>query len=120
MKASGLRHIRTVATAGTHILRALLICLLAACAPTVGDECQTNVDCGTELTCDASQPDGYCTLQGCNTNECPDEGVCIRFPDDSSYCMKRCDSSGDCRDDYICVKNYGDAPFCNAAEYTAQ
>jgi len=93
---------------------------LAGCAPTVGDACQTNVDCGTDLTCDTSQPEGYCTQRDCETNGCPDEGVCIRFPDDSRYCMKRCDSGSDCRDDYQCVKNYGDAPFCNASEYTSR
>ena len=102
-----------------HLLITAVIFAVTSCAPTVGDACQTNVDCGTDLTCDTSQPEGYCTLKGCEPNECPDEGVCIRFPDDSSFCMQRCESGGDCRDGYVCVNNYGDAPFCNSSGYTA-
>lgn len=68
--------------------------------------------------CDTSQPGGYCTVTPCETNSCPEEAVCIEFPDRSHYCMFRCESGSDCRGDYQCVTNYGDRPFCSAGSYT--
>ena len=87
------------------------------CAPQVGDECATNADCGSGLICDSSQPGGYCTASPCTPNSCPEESVCIEFPDKSKYCMLRCDGGSDCRDDYTCETNYGDLPFCSASPY---
>lgn len=94
-----------------------LAVLIFGCAPAVGDTCEVNTDCGRELVCDTSQPEGYCTRSPCEPGTCPSEGVCIAFDDGSHFCMKRCEKSDDCRDGYVCVDNFGDAPFCNSAPY---
>ena len=101
----------------------LLVCSVSACAPEIGDECATALDCsasGTRL-CDLTQPRGYCTLEGCEADTCPDEAVCVQFgrridgkPVDRvsrTFCMFACESSGDCRtgDRYTCfsAKDFG-------------
>lgn len=86
---------------------------LGACAPIVGDACETQSDCGRSLFCERSMPDGYCTLKNCEDEGCPDEGVCIRFSADVSWCMAPCSGNGDCRDGYTCVKDFGTHAFCN-------
>ncbi len=96
----------------------VLTLALAACTAKVGDDCASNTDCGRTLVCDLAQPEGYCTLLGCRTNECPDEGVCVHFADGTAACMFRCKDDSDCRDGYTCVSNFGDAPFCNGTSYT--
>jgi len=61
----------------------MLVALLAAgCGKEIGDECIVSSDCDPEFgmrTCDTSLPGGYCTIQGCDFNTCPDESACIRF-----------------------------------------
>jgi hypothetical protein len=105
--------------ANNSLVLVFVIALLGGCAAKVGDACETSTDCGTQLSCETSQTDGYCTITPCEVNGCPDEAVCIVFPDDSTFCMARCDAAADCRDGYVCVDNFGDAPFCNNAPYTA-
>jgi hypothetical protein len=93
-----------------------LVALLSACSPEIGDDCSTALDCsasGTRL-CDMTQRGGYCTLEGCEENTCPEEAVCVqfgrRFEGKSleriarTFCMYKCDSAGDCRTDenYSC------------------
>jgi hypothetical protein len=97
-------------------LAALVATLLAACSPEIGDSCGTALDCsasGTRL-CDMTQRGGYCTLDGCEENTCPEEAVCVqfgrRFEGQSverlarPFCMYKCDSRSDCRTDdgYSC------------------
>jgi hypothetical protein len=55
--------------------------LIGGCTRNVGDSCKTNVECQADGTrfCDTSAPEGYCTVDGCDVNTCPDEAVCIRF-----------------------------------------
>jgi hypothetical protein len=55
--------------------------VVSGCGHNVGDSCKTNVDCKSDGTrfCDTSAPDGYCTVDGCDVETCPDEAVCIRF-----------------------------------------
>ena len=63
-------------------LLALAVVLVGSgCAAEIGDSCSTNIDCSTsgDRICDTAQPDGYCTIEGCSANSCPEEGVCIRF-----------------------------------------
>lgn len=98
------------------LLTAALALALTACASQVGDACEQNTDCGTDLSCDLSQPEGYCTAGPCRPNECPDEAACIEFSDSSSFCMLRCDDKSDCRDGYECVTTFGDVAFCNATQ----
>jgi len=110
--------IRSISELGVPVVVLLGGLFFFGCAAEVGDECSTNTDCGTELFCDSSMAGGYCTRSPCETNQCPEEAVCIRFDDNSTYCMKRCDSDGDCRGGYVCVREFGDAPFCNQVQYT--
>jgi hypothetical protein len=54
----------------------------AGCGKEIGDKCTAAVDCdptGSERQCDLSSKDGYCTIQGCDFNTCPEEAVCVRF-----------------------------------------
>ena len=64
-------------------LRALVMlsALSLGCAPGIGDECETSVDCsqGGERLCDITQPGGYCTIFNCEPGDCPDDSVCIVF-----------------------------------------
>jgi hypothetical protein len=92
--------------------------LIPACAPLVGDSCEDSSDCGRTMYCERSLPDGYCTLQNCDTRNCPEEGVCIRFNEDLSWCMQPCDGNGDCRDGYRCITDFGVHPFCGDARGT--
>ncbi len=91
---------------------ALLIPVLVACAPEIGDGCETSVDCSVngERICDRTQPGGYCTIQGCEPDTCPDGASCVEFrgmPDRTSvtFCMDGCGNDGDCRTDYVCVND---------------
>lgn len=59
----------------------LVVWLCGGCASQIGDSCRDNVDCSPvgERICDTAQPDGYCTVQGCNATSCPDEARCVAF-----------------------------------------
>jgi hypothetical protein len=102
--------------------RTLLPCtcallLLWGCAPEIGAACETALDCSSQASraCDRTQPDGYCTIAGCERGTCPEEAVCVKFHPSqgssdgeeeaaqqerlsSTFCMAKCDSDGDCRD----------------------
>lgn len=102
----------------------LLVSMLGvACAPEIGDSCETALDCsasGTRL-CDRTQSGGYCTLDNCEQGTCPDEAVCVQFGRgrdgtaldrlSRSYCMYKCEERDDCRPDegYDCLtaKTFG-------------
>ena len=77
-----------VLLAGTAVLGA------SGCTRKVGDSCATNVDCSPlgDRFCDLASPNGYCTVEGCDSASCPDDAVCIRF-----FSLKlggsQCDSS---------------------------
>lgn len=65
-----------------RLILLLLVCVLVACGDKIGDSCDYNVDCSPmgDRICDTSQLEGYCTIQGCDRDSCPeDEAVCIRF-----------------------------------------
>lgn len=92
--------------------------LSQACAPSIGDTCETNVECDTGAgeTCDVSVPGGYCTVADCTPNACPDSSVCIRFDEVNAYCLKVCEADSDCRDGYACRKDQGDQGYCYVAK----
>jgi hypothetical protein len=98
-----------------------------SCAPQIGDECETSVDCsqGGERLCDITQPGGYCTIFNCEPGDCPDDSVCVVFGAEPSalpacnqgdglsrfarsFCMASCGSNSDCRSGYDCI-DVGDA-----------
>jgi hypothetical protein len=83
--------------------------LASACAPELGDGCVDALECAVDGTrvCDTTQPGGYCLIPGCRADECPDEGVCVRFGLDErarTFCLRHCNSDGDCRNGYDCVQ----------------
>jgi hypothetical protein len=55
--------------------------LVAACGDKVGDSCSFASDCASDGSriCDSSQPEGYCTVLGCDYNTCPEDSVCVRY-----------------------------------------
>lgn len=60
----------------------MLLCLaLFACTRNIGDGCVQNVDCSAagDRFCDIASPGGYCTVEGCDYNTCPDGAACVRF-----------------------------------------
>jgi hypothetical protein len=82
---------------------------VGACAPKLGDGCETATECSANLDrfCDLAQPGGYCTIANCEPGTCTDEGHCVRFkPDEprlsTNWCMAKCSNNGDCRDNYVC------------------
>lgn len=94
----------------------LAMVALAACGREIGDDCSTNVDCGSGRLCDLSQPGGYCTISPCRADSCPTEAVCVVFSVNDSYCMRSCATRDECREGYECVLDFQDVPgFCNAS-----
>jgi hypothetical protein len=104
-----------------------LVALAAAaggCKREIGDECTTAADCNPNGTrsCDASQPGGYCTIQGCDETSCPEEAACIRyFP--AQYLTKSCDPSANpngCAADEFCLDEGLCAPASQELRYCAK
>ena len=99
---SGLGRLGTLADA-------LVFVLMAGCASEIGDKCSISTTCSVngDRICDTALPGGYCTVQGCDPDSCPDGAVCVewRFSPSrttSTYCMERC--RGSCgRRGYECV-----------------
>ena len=58
-----------------------LLCVGTGCRSAIGDACATNVECSPngDRICDTSQLDGYCTVQGCSANSCPEDSICVAF-----------------------------------------
>ncbi|MBL6976264.1 MAG: hypothetical protein ISR64_11075 [Deltaproteobacteria bacterium] len=79
---------------------------LTACGRQIGDDCGSNVDCGSGRICDTSQPGGYCTVSPCRPDYCPSESICVEFTPDDTYCMRQCDANEECRKDYECVLGF--------------
>ena len=91
----------------------LAIVLLAAvgCGKQIGDSCIVSSDCDPngQRLCDPppTSKEGYCTIQGCDYNTCPEEAACIRFFT-GQFDNKTCDpttedtSTNDCSLDELC------------------
>lgn len=84
----------------------------SACNPAIGDGCGSSGDCSVngERVCDRSQPNGYCTIRGCDPDGCPGSSLCVEWrfePQRTSetWCMARCKEDQDCRvnSGYRCV-----------------
>jgi len=87
----------------------LLALVAAGCGKEIGDDCVVSSDCSTagDRICDISSPGGYCTIQGCDFNTCPDESVCVSFFTGSfanKPCVRETEDAGtdDCTFDEIC------------------
>ena len=92
------------------ILCALPLWWCVACSPGIGDECLTNLDCDAQSSqiCDLTVPAGYCTVDNCLPNNCPDQAVCVEFDSQNSYCMKACAGDEDCRPEHVCRRDKGE------------
>src|SRR5687767_11978326 len=70
-------------TRATLALLLLLLCCSLGCGKEFGDDCVISTDCspnGDRLcVVDQATKKGYCTVQGCDFNTCPEEAVCVRF-----------------------------------------
>jgi len=96
------------------VLAVLLPAVLGgACSHEIGDECKTSVDCDPNgaRSCDLSQPNGYCTIAGCDQGSCPSSSACIRtFPTQfltqvcDPSCVGSADCSAGCLADELCVE----------------
>jgi len=100
---------------------AVVLALLFAfgCGKQIGDACVVSSDCSPNGTrqCDISQREGYCTIQGCDFNTCPEEAACIRFFTgvfDNKPCMLNEDCSRDelCSLNDKCVPRSAEVRFC--------
>ncbi len=90
------------------MLRPLAIALLVlGCGQDIGDDCNSNAECGTGRFCDRASKDGYCTVSPCTVapNSCPENSICVEFEDAQTFCMYVCESKDDCRDGYDCVEH---------------
>jgi hypothetical protein len=60
---------------------AVALVVFAGCGKEIGDACVLSSDCDPNglRYCDSSQREGYCTIQGCDYNTCPEDSACIRF-----------------------------------------
>ena len=83
-----------------------------SCKGDIGDECVADAQCRAGQTCDLISAGGYCTLEDCRDDECPEGSTCVTFENADRYCMASCDSSDDCRDGYFCEDELGAEPFC--------
>jgi len=94
------------------ILGLIAITPLSACTSKVGDSCSSNQDCSPTgaLICDLSKPGGYCTVQGCNQRDCPDDGICVSFyPID--FLSTSCDPSREDNIDDLSISEDRCAPY---------
>lgn len=95
----------------TAITVALVVAasLAAGCGKEIGDECIDGNDCSNDgdRICDVSSEAGYCTIQGCDYNTCPEEAACIRFFS-GNFSNRPCDpltenaTTDDCSLDELC------------------
>jgi hypothetical protein len=79
--------------------------LATACGNKIGDSCGSSLDCAADnsRTCDLqSLPDGYCTIEGCDFDTCPDEAVCVRFFP-GAQTNRPCTGNADCGLDELCT-----------------
>ena len=97
--------------------RSVLIAVVAiagvgsvGCGKEIGDSCTLSQDCSPDgdRICDSFQPEGYCTIQGCDFDTCPGEAVCIKFFT-GSFTNRTCDhatedvTTDDCTLDELCA-----------------
>jgi hypothetical protein len=63
------------------LLAALAGSGLVGCGYQIGASCIVDTDCSADgsRTCDISEPDGYCTILGCDYDTCPSDSECVKF-----------------------------------------
>jgi hypothetical protein len=87
------------------VMRSLLIVALlgVGCGSEIGDSCVISSDCDPngQRYCDISSKEGYCTIQGCGFDTCPEESACIRFFT-GNFENRPCESTSQCTLDELC------------------
>ena len=100
---------RTSSRAALLLLSLALGSLELGCGKEIGDACAIPADCSPngDRQCDIASNGGYCTIQGCDWNTCPDGSVCVRFYA-TSFSNRPCNlatedlSTDDCSLDEAC------------------
>ncbi len=98
---------RSIFLAAQAVLAYCLV--LSGCARTIGSSCTTNVDCSAlgNRICDIGSPAGYCTVDGCDYQTCPDNANCVRFftvqRNVGCYSSVASGMSSPCRPGEVCV-----------------
>lgn len=103
------------------VAAAALSVLAAGCGKEIGDSCIIDSDCDPNglRDCDTSQDEGYCTIQGCDYNTCPEDSACIRFFT-GGFSNRPCANQGECSLDELCsleglcVPRSSEARYCMA------
>jgi hypothetical protein len=65
----------------SSVYRVVFLLALVGCGAEIGDECVLPQDCSPngDRICDSSSLQGYCTIQGCDHDTCPEESICVKF-----------------------------------------
>ena len=112
--------VRMPALMRSGLLVALAL-LAAGCGKEIGDECILDSDCDSNglRDCDTSQRGGYCTIQGCDYDTCPEDSACIRFFTggfENRVCQVQADCSLDelCSLEGLCVPRSSEVRYCMA------
>ena len=71
----------------------------------VAAECDQDADCPiveidgeeVQLTCLTQFKDGYCAIEGCQSNaDCPEAASCVAHTDQTNYCFRQCREKFEC------------------------
>lgn len=88
----------------------------SGCAPQIGDECSSDLECGRARICDLASRAGYCTISPCEPGTCPEESTCVEFDNAETYCMATCESGDDCRTGYTCHDDAEHPRYCRQVQ----
>lgn len=104
---------------------AMLASGAAGCGAEIGDSCSIAADCSPsgDRICDITSREGYCTVQGCGFNTCPEESVCVAFflgsfanrpcdPATEDIATNSCASDELCPLEGFCVPRSSEVRFC--------
>ncbi|MDZ4696085.1 MAG: hypothetical protein SGI86_13130 [Deltaproteobacteria bacterium] len=108
------------------MLLSLVALATAACGTKIGDGCTVNIDCSIngDRVCDTAQPGGYCTVDACDENSCPDDGVCVRVFA-QMFVSRMCDPAqedlmkDDCSPEELCLPSGRCVPRVTERRYCA-
>jgi len=98
---------------------ATLAALMAAgCGHEIGDSCEIGTDCSPngDRICDTKSPGGYCTIQGCDHDSCPEEAICVSFFTGTSS-NRSCTTNDECTVDELCSLSGWCAPRSAEVRY---